>query len=277
VRPFIPSATWTVLARRASSALQGIGSPQRPVHLEGRVVVLVAAADGVADPLRHHLRRQHLQEEGRRAAVGEDCAPSLEAAPVGRERRASAPAPHLNTLDRRLADHFAAPISQPLHQRPGDFAGAALRDRVAVLLAEPAEEPAEHAAAGALWRQVGVEGVAGDQPAAALAPEALLRHPPRRQQREAGEVGEAARTEDAQHPGRGADRRQRRQQGADQVRPGAAPEVEEPAPGIAVAGGEGVERGAGLLQVHREQGAAAVGVRMSDDAAGAEPVDAVAL
>src|SRR6185369_11321854 len=121
----------------------------------------------------------------RGAAVGEDRPRCLEAAAVGGDRGAGAAAPYLDPLDRGVAEHLTALRPQPPHQGGGDVPRPALGDRVAVLLAKPAEDPAEEAATGTVGGEVGMEGVAGDQPGGALSAELLLGHPPRRQQREA--------------------------------------------------------------------------------------------
>jgi hypothetical protein len=166
---------------------------------------------------------------------------------------------------------------EPPGEGAGQLTGAALGHGVADGLADHGEQPAEHAARRRLGGQVGVQGVAGEQQAAAGAAERLVRHPPDGQQGEAGEVEQLARADGGAELEAAAHGRERRQQRLDQGRADPLPAVEQAVPGLAVARGELLERGGGVLGPAVEDGRRPVDARVGHHRRGVHPAQPVRL
>jgi hypothetical protein len=134
-------------------------------------------------------------------------------------------------------------------ERGGQLRGPALRCREAVLLAQPAQHPAEQAAARRLRREVGMEGIAGQQPGGAVPAEALLGEPPHREDGEPQEAQEPSGPERGEQPRAAAQRREGTQEGVDERLPGLPPVVVHLVPSITVAGREPFDRCGRLLEI----------------------------
>src|ERR1700710_2420337 len=165
--PCIPSATWTVLARRASAALHGIGPRSAQLTLKVELSYWKS-------------RRFPSARSG--------------TVPGGSIRSYSAGAPQSARTARRAAKRRPSAASAALALPPRTSIrsigvsrrSSPPRARSRSPRAGPAEAQGEEAAAGALGGEVGVQRVAGEQPTGALAAEALVGQAPRRQQAEAG-------------------------------------------------------------------------------------------
>ena len=163
---------------------------QRPVDLErGRVVL---------EPLEvgHQLRRQVLlahEVAVQRGStdVGQHPAWRTDGLAVGQHDGDRAAAAHVDADDRRVAAHDAAPRREPVDQRAGELARAALGHREAELRPEPGEHPAEEATGRHVGPEVGVHGVAGEQHRRAFARELLLAHARHRRARGPRELEQA--------------------------------------------------------------------------------------
>ncbi len=206
---------------------------QRPVDLDGGEVPL-EVAEVPAQPGGKVLGGDQPAVQRGGGGVREDGPAGPVAAAVGGAHPERPPVPHHHLADGLAAVHLPAPRLQPAHQRVGQRGRPAHRHRPAVAPSEHRHQPAEHAAAGGLRQQVGVQGAAGQQHPGGVPLELLLRQPPHRQGQEAGQLHQAG------HPQPGRDRRarpQRRERGeqrVDQVRLQPVPPVGQPLPGPGV-------------------------------------------
>jgi hypothetical protein len=186
---------------------------ERPVDLE-RAVVVVEALE-----LDAVLGREHALVERRGAAVGEHRPRGVVRLAAGGAHAGHAAAAREDLGHLGVADDLPALGLQAPGERLRQPAGATGCDRPAERLPDPAQHPAVERAAGAVGRDVGVQGVAGQQPGGAVAVELLLDVPAQRQDPEAGEVEDGLRrAERAQHPHGRPDRREGLHQGPDEAR-----------------------------------------------------------
>ena len=258
----MPSAMWTVPARRARGARHGIGPVEGPVDLERPVVVLEAV---------------ELAPEGRRQLGGiEQASVQLRRADVG-DHRAGCGVPGSGTahgagaaagdLDRRrpLAAHdLAAACPQPGEQRIGDPPRPAVRHRKAVILSQRAQDPPEHPAQRGLGADVGVQRVPGQQPRPRVGGKPFLAEPANRKQREPGKAQQLARAELTQQRHDRHDRRERVEERPQRARSNAPPERIELPPGIAVPRGAIIQGGGRLLDIQADRRAGAVLCRVGN-------------
>ncbi len=168
-------------------------------------------------------------------------------------------------------------LPQPAHQRVGEGARTTGGHGEAVRLAEHRHQPAEAAAARGLGGEVGVQGVARQQQSAALAAELLLPQPAHRQHQGAGQPQSARPAQPQRQPGARADRRERGEQGVQQIGSDAFPHGGQLAPGVPVAVGEGVQGGGGVVDVAAQHGAPAVAARVGQYAGRVRPAQPVTL
>ncbi|GGX10518.1 hypothetical protein GCM10010353_27470 [Streptomyces chryseus] len=185
------------------------------------------------------------------------------------------PRPYDDLDDALAAAHHAAPALQASYERGGELAGATGRHREAVTLAEHRHEPAETATARRLRGEVRVQGVAGQQQPARLAPELLLAQSAYREQHRPGQTQPARAAQPGREADAGAYGRERGEQGAEDVRTEPAPDVAQPLPRRAVASGELLQSGDGVRRAAFEDRAPPVGERMRQNGGGVAPAQPV--
>ncbi len=197
-------------------ALPGGRPVQRPIDLDGRVVVL-ELAQTVQQGRRQRRAGQQLAVQLRCPHVGDH-------RPVGRMalvRGQDRPGPTAADLDRlrpRSAPDLATGGLQTPHERGRDLTGATGRRGEAMILGQRAQHPAERPAEGHLGADVAVQCVAGQQPRTAIGGEGLLAQAPDGEHGKAGEAQQLAGTEIPQQPERRPQRRERREERAQRPR-----------------------------------------------------------
>ena len=142
-------------------------------------------------------------------------------------------------LHGRPAAHLG-PVAEAAEEGGGQLAGSALGHREAVVLADHAQQPSQEAAQRSLGRHVGVEGGAGQQAAAALAAEVLLRPAAVRGGSRSGRSA-AGRAAASGEPHPGPHRWKRSQHGVQQWFSHPPPLGVQAAPGVPVARMQGIE------------------------------------
>ena len=205
-----------------------------------------------------------LSVERRRTHVGEDAARRVDrvaARDLDGYRAASVDddARH----GRRAAD-LAAASNQASDERGRELTRATLRDREAVLLPEAGEEPSEKSTRRCGRIDVAVQRVTREEQRSTFTAKLFCRELAYRQQRQAREVEEAARTERKRETGRTAYRGDRTDHGVHQ-RVGDALVVRVAvAPRVAVARRVLLQRLGGFTDRRRQHRAAAVGGGMRE-------------
>ena len=264
-----------VPARRASSAVQGIG----PSSAQSTFTVELSywKAAGRRRSRAAGARAHQVEVERRRATSASTPLPAASSAPLMVRTPDGPAAPNQHCVDADVALQLPPVRPSRSHQRGGQLAGAPLGHGEAALLAEAAQHPAEQATAGGFGGQVGVQRVAGQQPGAARRHRILLGQAAHRQQREAPEAQQPARSQRRGQPRAAAQRGKRAQQRVDERAAGPLPVAVELAPSLAVAGGEALQRGGGLVEVERDDRTGAVGLRMGDRQRRAPPAQPVVL
>src|SRR5947208_5949529 len=154
--------------------------------------------------------------EGDRVTVGQHGARRADAIAASGLNADGAAGPNVDVHHPCLGYDSAVARLQSRHERFGEGRGAALRYREAVVLPERGHHPPEQPAARALRADVGVQRVAGEQQAAALAAERLLGQPPDRHDGEAAELEPAPGTDLQTELGAGSQRWKRAEQRVDE-------------------------------------------------------------
>ncbi len=152
---------------------------------------------------------------------------------------------------------------EPGGQRLGQPPRATLGDREAGGLPHHAEQQPHHGGAGSVERDVGVRGVAAQQHPGPRAAEPLPAELGDRRQQGLHVAEAADLAQRRQRPQTVPDRRERRQQGADDVLPHVVPLLAQPQPRLAVAGVQAVQPGGRLVTVPVEHRPGAVREGMS--------------
>ncbi len=187
---------------------------QRPVHLQGRAVPL-ELVEVVQHAPRQVLAPHQVEVELRGSDVGEHG--TSRDGLTGRQPDAGRAAVRdEHGLGRALRAYDTARRLQPPDECVRDTAGPALGHGEADGLAEHAQQPAVDRAAGRLRRQVGVQGVTCEQDRRALAAECLVAEAADGLHREAQEAQQIRRAHRPRELQRGADRRERAEDRAEE-------------------------------------------------------------
>ena len=211
------------------------------------------------------------------ADIGQDGVPGDDPLAAGEEHGRGPAVDRLDPGHLRVTPHLAAAGDHPARQRLSQTAGAADGDGEAHGLGEHAHQDPHQAGARCRQGDVGVAGVARQQGARRLAPEARGAHVGGRGEQQLDEVEATDRPQPGQGAQTVADRRERREQGADQLVADPVPERAQLQPRLAVAGLLLLHQAGGHVPVAMDEAPAAVREGMPQHGGGVGPGQAVVL
>ena len=243
--------------------------PQRPVHLERRVVP-VEPAHVIAQPGRQLIPAHQAPVHAGRGHGGQHGPPRGDLFAGRRAHRDRPPVADHDLAYRIAIAEDPAALGQPPYQGGGELARPAFGYRPAALMAEHGQQPSVQRAAGRFGHQVRVQGAAGQQQGARSG-EFLLDQPADGQQREAREPQQSRAAQVRGQRTARADRRERHEQRVEQVRAQPLPQPVQPPPRRPVPGAERLQPRGRAHQVAREHRRAPAGQRVGEDVLGVGP------
>jgi hypothetical protein len=249
--------------------------PQRPVHLERRVVPL-EPAHIVTQPRRQMVPADQPSVQAGRCHRSENGAARRDLHSGSGTHRNRSPVANDDLPHPVPAADHPAPPSQPPDERGGELPGPAFGHRPAVLVAKHRQQPAVHGTARGFGHQVSVQRAARQQQRP-RAGELFLDEPAHREQRKPREPQQPRCAQPCRQSHPRAHRRERHEQRVQQVRSQALPQPMQPPPRRAISPAQLLEPCGSARDIARQHRRMPIRQRVREHMLGVRPPQPVPL